>query len=138
FFAWALCLKAPYFASVHPRFDSLATGRGQVSAPMRRSVKNHLGGFHAIASCNLAELVAGTTLDASLPRSHRWIPKSMTVDYLARAATGLTATATVEDLSCIGGQESREVVVPVDVCDELGAVVVRADITMWVSPRQPR
>jgi hypothetical protein len=78
-FSRALCLKAPYFGSIRPRFDDLRPGFGRVRAPLRRAVKNHLGTFHAIACCNLAEVTAGTTLDASLPRSHRWIPKGMTV-----------------------------------------------------------
>jgi acyl-coenzyme A thioesterase PaaI-like protein len=119
-------------------FVDLAPGRGEVRARNRRAVHNHIGTFHAIACCNLAELVAGTTLEVSLPGTHRWIPKGMTVGYLAKAETDLRAVATVPDLSGLAADESRELVVPVDVLDTGGTTVVHADITMWISPRARR
>jgi acyl-coenzyme A thioesterase PaaI-like protein len=138
FFSRAVCWKAPYFRTVRPEFVDLAPGRGEVRARNRRAVHNHIGTFHAIACCNLAELAAGTTLDVSLPVTHRWIPKGMTVEYLAKAGTDLRAVATVGDLSGLGADESRELVVPVDVLDTGGTTVVHADITMWISPRSRR
>jgi acyl-coenzyme A thioesterase PaaI-like protein len=134
-FSLAVCWKAPYFRTVRPVFVDLVPGRGEVRARNRCAVHNHIGTFHAIACCNLAELAGGTTMDASLPATHRWIPKGMTVGYLAKAETDLRAVATVADLSGLAADESREVVVPVDVVDTRGTTVVHADITMWVSPR---
>jgi len=134
----AVCLKAPYFGSIRPRFVRLEPGRSEVLVPNRRAVRNHLGTVHAIASCNAAELAGGSCLDASLPPTHRWIPKGMTVQYLASAKTDIRAIATVEDLSCLAAREARDVVVSVDVTDEAGVVAVHADITMWVSPRPSR
>ena len=99
-------------------------------------MKNHIGTFHAIACCNLAELVAGTTMDASLPRTHRWIPKAMAVQYVTKAITDLRGAATIEDLTALAADESREVVVPVDIADTSGTIVVHADITMWISPKR--
>lgn len=101
----------------------------------RWAVRNHIGTVHAIACCNLAELVAGTTLDISLPDSHRWIPKGMSVAYLKKAKGELTGVATVEDLSAIADDEAREVIVNVDITDRSSTVVVHADITMWISPK---
>jgi acyl-coenzyme A thioesterase PaaI-like protein len=137
-FSVAVCWKAPYFRTVRPVFVELAPGRGEVRARNRRAVHNHIGTFHAIACCNLAELVAGTTTDVSLPATHRWIPKGMAVSYVAKAATDLRAVATVPDLSGLGADESRELVVPVDVLDTAGTTVVHADITMWLSPKARR
>lgn len=137
-FSRAVCVKAPYFGSIAPVFEELRPGFGKVRAPLRRAVKNHLGTFHAIACCNLAELVAGTTMDASLPRTHRWIPKGMRVQYLSKATTDLVGTARIEDLNELSADESRDVVVPVDITDVNGTVVVHADITMWISPKPPR
>lgn len=74
-FSLAVCWKAPYFRTVRPVFVELGPGRGEVRARNRRAVHNHLGPFHAIACCNLAELVAGTITDVSLPATHRRIPK---------------------------------------------------------------
>lgn len=134
-FSIGLGLKAPFFSTIRPTVQELRPGYGRVTAPLRRRVKNHLGTFHAIACCNIAELVAGTTLDATLPSTHRWIPKGMDVQYLAKATSDLEGIATVEDLAAIGPNESREVIVPVDIKDRNGAVVVHADITMWISPK---
>jgi Domain of unknown function (DUF4442) len=44
-------------------------------------VYNHLHTVHAIASCNSAEVAMGMLMEATVPRSHRWIPKAMTVQY---------------------------------------------------------
>ena len=137
-FSLAVCWKAPYFRTVRPVFVELRPGHGEVRARNRRAVRNHIGTFHAIACCNLAELVAGTTLEATLPASHRWIPTGMSVSYLAKAETDLRAVADVPDLGDLAADGSRELIVPVDVLDDRGTVVVHADITMWVSPRRAR
>jgi hypothetical protein len=84
-----------------------------------------------------AELAAGTTMEETLPGTHRWIPKGMSVDYLARAETDLRAVALVADVSALADDESREVV-PVDVLDASGTTVVHADITMSISPHSRR
>ncbi|GAB1640742.1 hotdog fold domain-containing protein [Krasilnikovia sp. MM14-A1259] len=135
-FSLAVAWKAPYFRSIRAVFVDLAPGRGEVAARKRWGVQNHIGTFHAIACCNLAELAAGTTIEVTVPATHRWIPKGMTVAYLAKAETDLRAVAVVGDLSGLAADESREVVVGVDVIDTRGTTVVHADIAMWVSPRR--
>src|SRR5690349_14389150 len=83
-FSRAVCWKAPYFATIHPRFVALEAGRCEATIPHRRGMQNHIGSVHAIALCNLAELCAGVMTDASLPAGMRWIPKGMTVQYLKK------------------------------------------------------
>ncbi|WP_081809209.1 hotdog fold domain-containing protein [Mycobacterium sp. URHB0044] len=136
-FSQALCWKAPYFRSVHPRIVQLQPGLCRVEAPNRRSVHNHLGSFHAIASCNMAELAAGMMTDATIPPTHRWIPVGMTVEYKAKATTAVTSTARLDPLPEFGDAPA-ELVVPVDVCDASGEVFVTARITMHVSPKPVR
>jgi hypothetical protein len=72
---------------------------------------------HAIACCNLAEIAAGVTTEVSVPAGHRWIPTGMTARYPARARTDLRAVAVVADLSAMAVDESRDVVVPVEITD---------------------
>ena len=93
-FSRAVCFRAPYFATIHPRFEALEPGRCVASIPDRRGMRNHIGTVHAIALCNLAELCAGVMTDASLPRDMRWIPKGMTVSYLKKAKGRLRGVAT--------------------------------------------
>lgn len=120
---------APYFASIAPQFVELRPGYAEVTFPKRREVLNHIGTVHAIALCNAAELAAGTMTDASIPKGCRWIPRGMTVEYLAKADGDIRAVA---DGSTIDWNQLGDVTVPVQafVGDK---AVFRADITMYVS-----
>jgi uncharacterized protein (TIGR00369 family) len=132
-FSRIICWKAPYFGSIRPRFEEFGPGHARVSMRKRRAVTNHIGTVHAIAMCNLAELAAGTMTEISIPPTMRWLPKGMTVEYLKKAETGVEAHATVGE---IGEGPGRDVPVTVEVKDRAGALVCRAVITMWVSPRR--
>jgi acyl-coenzyme A thioesterase PaaI-like protein len=133
-FSRLICLKAPYFSTVRPAFVALRPGYCEVTIPKRRAVTNHIGTVHAIAICNMAELAAGIMSEASVPASHRWIPKSMTVEYLRKAGTSLRAVAALDPLPAFGA--AGELPVPVTVTDAAGAEVFRAEIRMWISPRK--
>ena len=132
-FARADCWKAPYFSSIAPRFEELKPGYARVGLRKRRAVENHIGTVHAIAACNLAELGAGTMMEASLPASMRWLPKGMNVQYLKTCKTDFIAECTTSD---IADGPARDVVVCVDMRDTHGNLVVHADINMYVSPRK--
>ena len=134
-FSRIVCLKAPYFGSIRPRFVDLQPGRCEVRIRNRRAVRNHLGTVNAIAMCCMAELAAGTMIDATLPPSHRWIPRGMTVEYLKKAATDLRAVAEFEPGLQLGNG-AAEVPVLVRVMNPQDEVVFRAVIKMWVSPRK--
>lgn len=128
-----VCYRAPYFSSISPLFVELRAGHAVVTMRKRRKVTNHIGTVHAIAMANLCEIAAGTMTEASIPQDMRWIPKGMTIQYLAKATTAVTATA---DLPAVSSGESQDAIVTVDVRDTSGTVVVHADITMYVSPRK--
>lgn len=133
-FARAVCFKAPYFATISPRFERLEANCCEVSIPDRRRVRNHLGTVHAIALCNLAELAGGVMTDATLPPSMRWIPKGMTVEYLKKAKGRMRAVAR-PDIPVVEATAGYELPVVVEVRDSADDCVFRARITMWVSPR---
>ncbi|NYZ62493.1 hotdog fold domain-containing protein [Luteimonas deserti] len=129
--------KAPYFASIRPRVTVLRSGHGEATMRHRRSVTNHLGTIHAIALCNLAELIAGLTTEVSLPRTMRWIPRGMTVDYLKKATGTLHATALPAGMP---QQAEAAYNLPIDVVirDAADDPVFRARIAMWITPRATR
>ena len=138
-FSRIISLKAPYFASISPRFTQLEPGRCAVSMRKRRGVQNHLGTVHAIAMCNMAELSGGMMTEVSIPSSHRWIPVGMTVQYLKKAKTDLVATATpAASLTADSFNEDGEFPVNVDVTDTSGTTVLKAQITMMVSRKPSR
>lgn len=132
-FSRAVCIRAPHFGSIHPVFDRLEKGYAAAHFRKRRSVTNHIGTVHAIAMANLCELVAGTLTEVSIPCSMRWIPRGMSISYLAKATTDVRAEARFPS---IAEGEPQDVVVPVDVFDLRGERVVHAEITMYVSPRR--
>ena len=132
-----VCLRAPYFASIRPTIDVLEPGRCVVRLRDRRRVHNHIGTVHAIALCNLAEFVGGLTTDASIPRSMRWIPKGMTVEYLKKAVGTMHAVATPA-FEPHESAEGYDLPMDVVVSDPKGEAVFRARIGMWVSPKPPR
>ena len=133
-FSYSVCRKAPYFASIKPRFEMLEPWRARVSMKKRRAVENHIGTVHAIAMCNLCEIAAGTMTEASIPATMRWLPKGMSVAYLKRAETDVTAHAS---MAPVREGPARDVPVEVDVKDASGTIVCSALITMYVSPRKP-
>lgn len=132
-FTKALCVKAPYFSSIQPTFTVLEPGRGEACFRNRKAVQNHLGTVHAIAMANLCELVGGTTLEMTLPNTHRWIPKAMKINYLAKATSDLRATTTIlfQDWPDAG---SKNVVV--EVFDRENKMVVNAEIEMYISRKK--
>ena len=136
-FSRLICFKAPYFASIGPRMTRLEPGRGEATIRHRRSVTNHLGTVHAIALCNLAEFIGGLTCDVSIPKSMRWIPKGMRVEYLKKAVGTMHAVAKPAFLPPEAA-EGYELPFEVVVVDPQGETVFKATISMWVSPKPAR
>jgi acyl-coenzyme A thioesterase PaaI-like protein len=133
-FSAAAMTRVPYFASILPHVVRMEPGLAEVTVPKWFFVYNHLHTVHAIASCNAAEVAMGMLMEATVPRSHRWIPKAMNVQYLEKATTSLRALARLEPPDFAQITEGFELVVPVSVTDKAGIEVVHADITTWVTP----
>ena len=136
-FSRAVCFKAPYFATIAPTIVRLDPGHCEAVMGDRRRVHNHIGTVHAIALCNLAELVAGVMTDASLPDSMRWIPKGMNVHYLKRAQGTQRAVGSFTQ-PIRAADAGYELPVNVDVYDPAGERVFNAQISRGLSPARPR
>lgn len=132
-FSKAICFKAPYFGSIRPTFTVLENGKAEATLKKRRAVQNHLGTVHAIAIANLCEFVAGTTLEVLTPNTHRWIPKSMKINYLAKATTDLTAKANV---NIQNWPDAANEIILVEVFDTKNTLVVNAEIEMYISKKK--
>lgn len=133
-FSLGMVAKVPYFGTVLPLVTDMEPGYCKVTAPNWFGVHNHLGTFHAIAACNLAEASMGMLMEASTPSTHRWIPKAMNTRYLAKATTRLTAQARLSDVDFGAITTGTDVVVNVEIRDTAGVEVVHCDITTWVTP----
>src|SRR6478609_1845645 len=136
-FSFLFARKAPYFASIRPRFQTIEPNHVQLLIPKRRRVHNHLGTVHAIALCNGLEAAMGALAEATIPADKRWIPKGMEVSYTAKATSDITCVAetdaeqwTSEALPDSGG----DLPVRVRGVRDDGTVVIEGVIRLWVTP----
>lgn len=134
-FGRMVCNRAPYFGSIRPAFIELQPALCRVAMKKRRAVHNHLGTVHALAMGNLCELAAGFVTEVTIPQTMRWIPRGMTIEYLKPAETDLIAMARLDKNEWAAAENLG---VPVSVVDSRGQEVVRAVISMYVSPRRAR
>ncbi len=124
--------RAPYFKSISPFVQELTETSCIIILKKRRNVLNHIGTVHAIAACNACEMAFGFTMEAGLPKHLRWIPKGMTVRYLKKCATDLTANCQFPQIKTLTPGDH---IVPVVVTDTNGQIVLEADITVYVSEK---
>lgn len=132
-FSLAFSQKAPYFATIRPRFTVVEPNRAELVIPKRRGVHNHLGTVHAIALCNGLEAAMGALAEVTIPSDKRWIPKGMEVSYTAKATSDITCIAETDAAQWTG--EDPEVPVRVKGVRDDGTVVIEGVIRLWVTPK---
>ena len=127
--------KAPYFRTVRPQVREVRPHRAELSIRKRRAVQNHIGTLHAIAVCNGLEAAMGLLAEATTPAGQRWIPKGMSVSYLAKSTTDLLCVAETDpgDWEHVGDVPVRVRALRTD-----GTVVVEGVITIYVSEKPAR
>lgn len=95
-FSRVLGFIAPYTGSIGGIVTQLEPGRCIVMLKDHRKVRNHLRSIHAIALCNMGEMVTGLALLNSLPDNTRGILKGIRVEYLKKARGTLIAQCQCE------------------------------------------
>ena len=133
-FSFAFGQKAPYFASIKPRFTVLEPNHAELVIPKRRGVKNHIGTVHAIALCNGLEAAMGALAEATIPSDKRWIPKGMEVTYTAKASSDITCFAETDPEQWTGDNPDLPVKVWGTRAD--GEIVIEGVIKLWVTPKK--
>jgi acyl-coenzyme A thioesterase PaaI-like protein len=132
-FSLAFARKAPYFATIKPRFIDLRPNYAELVIPKRRAVHNHLGTVHAIALCNGLEAAMGALAEVSIPKDKRWIPKGMEVSYTAKATSDIRCIAETDQAQWDG--DDPDLPVRVRGVREDGTVVIEGVIRLWVTPK---
>jgi acyl-coenzyme A thioesterase PaaI-like protein len=132
-FSAAFALKAPYFASIRPRFTVLEPNHAELVIPKRWGVQNHLGTVHAIALCNGLEAAMGALAEATIPSRKRWIPKGMEVSYTAKASTDITCIAETDPEQWASDDPDLSVRVRGVRTD--GTVVIEGVIRLWITDK---
>jgi acyl-coenzyme A thioesterase PaaI-like protein len=133
-FSTLFAQKAPYFASIHPRFQEIRPNYAELVIPKRRAVHNHLKTVHAIALCNGLEAAMGALAEATIPADKRWIPKGMDISYTAKATSDITCIAETDPEQWTSDEPN----LPVRVrgVREDGEVVIEGVIRLWVTPKK--
>lgn len=137
-FSTVFSQKAPYFASIRPRFTVIEPHHAELVIRKRRRVHNHIKTVHAIALCNGLEAAMGALAEATIPRHLRWIPQGMEVAYTAKADSDITCIAETdpEQWSPEALPEAGGVVaVRVRGVRADDTVVIEGVIRLWVTPR---
>lgn len=135
-FSMLFSLKAPYFASVRPRFRELRPDYAELVVRKRRRVHNHIGTVHVIAICNGLEAAMGALAEVSIPAHKRWIPRGMEVAYTAKATSDITCIAETDRERWTG--DDPDVPVRVRGVRDDGTVVVEGVIRLWVTEKPQR
>ncbi|HSF98606.1 MAG TPA: hotdog fold domain-containing protein [Ornithinibacter sp.] len=131
-FSVLFSLKAPYFRTVRPQVRDVRPHHAELTIRKRWAVQNHIGTVHAIAVCNGLEAAMGLLAEATTPPGRRWIPKGMTVSYLAKSTTDLLCVAETDPADW---EQVGDVPVRVKALRTDGTVVVDGIITIYVSER---
>jgi acyl-coenzyme A thioesterase PaaI-like protein len=132
-FGRKVCRSAPYVRALKPRFVELRPALCKVALTNRKGVRDEQGALHALAVGNLCELAAGMVTEVTIPPTLHWSTRGMTIEYLRKAQTGVTATARLDKNEWT---DAQNVGVPVSVIDDNGAEVVRAVISINVSSKE--
>ncbi|MCG9695862.1 hotdog fold domain-containing protein [Shewanella sp. Isolate11] len=130
-FSIMVARMAPYFGSIKPLITELKPHYCQCLIKKRNSVHNHIKTVHVIAICNGLEMAMGVMAEASIPRHLRWIPKGMSVDYTAKAASDIRCIAEVTPEQWQEG----DMLVKVTAIDDNDVVVVQGHIKLWISAK---
>ncbi len=133
-FSTLFARKAPYFASIHPRFTVLEPHHAELVIRRRRSVTNHIGTVHAIALCNGLEAAMGALAEVSIPAHKRWIPQGMEVAYTAKADSDVTCIAETDPEQWTG--DDPDVGVRVRGLRRDGTVVIEGVIRLHVTEKR--
>lgn len=130
-FARKVCRRTPYFASVSPQFLELRPALCVVHMPKHAATSGSTGTVHALAVANLCELAVETVTEVTVPPNMRWQTRGMTIEYLRRAESDVTATARLYKTEW---GDPTNLAIPVSAVDRNGTEVVRAVVTVRVEP----
>lgn len=134
-FTLGVAFKAPYFLTIGAKIVEVEPGRSLVTARNGWRVHNHIGTFHAVAICNLAEMAMGMVAEATVPPTHSWIPKGIEARYLKPGETSLTAEARLDPIPEFG-DEKFDADVEVTIRDKSGVVVTEVTIPIRIAPKR--
>ncbi len=120
------------------RIESLEENKAVITLKNKKSVQNHIGSVHAVASILIAESATGYVVGMNIPDTSVPVIKTIRADYVKRAKGDMRAEATLsaEQISAMHTQEKGETVVPVTVTDADGKEPILMEMTWAWTPKK--
>lgn len=99
--------------------EELTEQRAIITLKNKKSVQNHIGSVHAVASVLIAESATGYLIGMNIQEDSVPVIKTIKADYVKRAQGDMRAEASLseEQIKQIQEQEKGETIVPVKVTD---------------------
>ncbi|MBV1872917.1 MAG: DUF4442 domain-containing protein [Gammaproteobacteria bacterium] len=136
FFVWlGISIGAPYSANIRPRILHFSEGHLEIRIKKRWALTNHMRTVHAVAMANLIELTASGAVQASIPKTARWIPRGMNIQYLKKAKTDLRSVCKFEIPDWNTAQDFS---VSVDLFDTNEDVVAKGEVVILIGPKSDK
>lgn len=120
------------------KIEELTEKRAVINIKNKKSVQNHIGSVHAVASILIAESATGYLVGMNIPDSSVPVIKTIKADYVKRAKGDMRAVATLTDkqIKDMHEQEKGETVVHVEVSDGEGKQPILMEMVWAWTPKK--
>ncbi len=120
------------------QIEELNEQRAIIALKNKKSVQNHIGSVHAVASILIAESATGYVVGMNIPDSAVPVIKTIKADYVKRAKGDMKAIATLtkSQISAMKKQEKGETSVKVTVTDGEGKEPILMEMIWAWTPKK--
>ena len=120
------------------KIEELTDKNAVITLKNKKSVQNHIGSVHAVASILIAESATGYLIGMNVPDSSVPVIKTIKADYVKRAKGDMKAVASLtnKQVEQIRTQEKGETVVKVTVTDADGKEPILMEMVWAWTPKK--
>ena len=121
------------------KYEKMAKNEVIVSLPNKNEVQNHIGQIHASAMILLAETATGMVVGMNVPDDRIMLVKSLNTKFVWRSTGAMQAKATLSDeqIKHIESTEKGELLIPVAITDETGAIPIEMEaLWAWIPKKK--
>lgn len=133
-------LYSPYFHTNGCRIETLLPHQVSVSIKLRRRVRNHVGGVHAVAATLAAEYACGLLVGQHVPDTAIVVVKTIHVELRKpnKGSVRATATITADEARAIALEAKSSLKVPITIDDAQGQTPITGYMEMaWLPKKKP-
>ncbi|MFT6123112.1 MAG: hypothetical protein ACJAWS_001944 [Oleiphilaceae bacterium] len=120
------------------KIEELTDRRAVISLKNKKSVQNHIGSVHAVASILIAESATGYLIGMNVPDTSVPVIKTIKADYVKRAKGNMKAVASLTEEQILAMQtlDKGETTVPVVISDADGNEPILIEMIWAWTPKR--